>query len=337
MRRNTPALWQKRSPVSTLLLPVSALFALLSGLRRLGYRSGLLPVVRVPVPVLVVGNIAVGGSGKTPVVDWLVARLRGAGYTPGIVSRGYGSRMRGATLVPPAADPVTFGDEPVLLARLTGAPVAIGADRPAAAKLLLDAHPECDVIVSDDGLQHYRLARDVEVAVVDERTMGNGRLLPAGPLREGPGRLRSVDVILAHGDVSPALAQQLRGETVYPMRLDGDLFLPVGRAGTPRTADAFRGQRVHAVAGIGRPERFFAQLAGMGLDVVEHAFPDHHPFRPADLAFAPGEPKIMTSKDAVKCAALAPADAWEFPVQARIAAGAAERILEKLAHGRKTA
>lgn len=337
MSHKAPAFWQSSSLPAVLLLPLSGLFALVSGVRRRLFRLGMLRAVRLPVPVLVVGNIAVGGSGKTPVVEWLIGRLRAAGFTPGIVSRGYGGRVAGVAVVPPDGDPEIFGDEPVLLARLAACPVVVGADRPAAAQALLDAYPGCDVIVSDDGLQHYRLARDIEVAVVDENTLGNRWRLPAGPLREGIARLRDVDAVLAHGELSPALARRLGDCPVFPMHLEGTAFVALGRRGESCGVDAFRGRRVHAVAGIGRPERFFAQLERMGLDVIPHPFPDHHHFTASDLDFAPGEPKILTSKDAVKCAAFAPADAWEFPVTAHIAAGAAEHILEKLTHGRQTA
>ncbi|MCK0506309.1 tetraacyldisaccharide 4'-kinase [Aromatoleum anaerobium] len=336
MPRNAPAFWQTRSLAAVLLLPLSGLFLLLATARRQLFKLRIRRAVRLPVPVVVVGNIAVGGSGKTPVVEWLVARLREAGFTPGIVSRGYGSEVAGVVIVPPHGDARQFGDEPVLLARLTACPVAVGADRPAVAFALLQAHPECDVIVADDGLQHYPLARDVEIAVVDERTLGNRWLLPAGPLREGPGRLGDVDMIVAHGAMSPALSSLLDGRPVFAMHLEGGEFRRLDGSACCN-AEAFRGRRVHALAGIGRPERFFAQLAGMGLDVVPHPFPDHHPFTAADLDFAPGEPKILTSKDAVKCASFASADTWEFPVKAHIAAGAAERILEKLTHGRPTA
>ena len=337
MPGKAPAFWQTRSPAALALLPLSGVFALLSALRRLLFRVGMANVVRVPVPVVVVGNIAVGGSGKTPVVEWLVHALREAGFQPGIISRGYGGSIEGAALVPEDADPLTFGDEPVLLARLARCPVAVGADRPAVARALLQAHPECDVIVSDDGLQHYRLHRDVEVAVVDERTLGNRWLLPAGPLREPARRLDQVDLILAHGKCSDALARRFRRRPVYPMALEGSEFVSLNSSRDRGGVEVFRGRRVHAVAGIGRPERFFSQLSAMGLDVVAHPFPDHHRFVPADLAFAPGEPKILTSKDAVKCASFAPPDTWEFPVRARIPAGAAEQILEKLTHGRQTA
>lgn len=334
MPAQAPGFWQSRSLAAILMLPLSGLFWLLARTRRLLFRCGLLAVRRVPVPVVVVGNIAVGGSGKTPVVVWLVSRLREAGFTPGIVSRGYGGRVRGVALVGADDDPVECGDEPVLLAQLACCPVAIGADRAEAASALLAAHPDCDVVVSDDGLQHYRLHRDVEIAVVDEATLGNRWLLPAGPLREGLRRLREVDVVIAHGPLSPSLAAQLHGQPVFPMHLDGAHVRALADPADQRPLADFRGRRVHAIAGIGRPQRFFAQLAAHGLDVVPHAFADHHRFSRTDLDVGPGEPKILTAKDAVKCRSFAPPDTWEFPVTAQIGAGALERIMEKLTHGR---
>ncbi|ANQ84637.1 tetraacyldisaccharide 4'-kinase [Azoarcus olearius] len=330
-----PSYWRSRGPRALLLYPLSLLFGLLAALRRRLYRAGLLSQVRLPVKVIVVGNIAVGGSGKTPVVAWLVEQLRAAGWHPGIISRGHGGSARGVLEVVASGDAGVCGDEPLLLARLTGVPVFVGRDRPAAAAALLQAHPECDVIVSDDGMQHYRLARDLELAVVDPATLGNRWLLPAGPLREPVRRLDRVDLVIRHGDegeLPPGL-----GARAVPMRLVGDGFRGVADPARRCDASAFRGRRVHAVAGIGRPQRFFDQLAAMGLDVVPHPFPDHHRFVAADLDFAPGEPKLMTSKDAVKCAPFAPADAWEFPVTAEIGSGAAERILERLQHGRPPA
>ena len=337
MAGQAPAFWAVRGLRAALLLPLSFLFQGLADLRRRLYRSGLLKVERLPVPVVVVGNIAVGGSGKTPVADWLVRQLRVAGWRPGIVSRGYGGQVSGVALLPGDADPTLYGDEPVLLARLTGVPVAVGADRPAAARALLAAHPECDVIVCDDGLQHYRLARDVELVVLDEATLGNRWRLPAGPLREGLGRLRDADLVLAHGQLSPVLRQALEGLAVFPMRLAGESFRSLRDPGQVVDAAHFAGRTVHAFAGIGRPARFFDHLRALGLQVVEHAFPDHHAYSAADLRPGEGMPKVLTSKDAVKCAPFAPDDCWELPVVAEIPAGAAERILEKLLHGRQTA
>ncbi|MDR3213911.1 MAG: tetraacyldisaccharide 4'-kinase [Azoarcus sp.] len=338
--RGAPSYWRRRSGSAALLLPVGALFRSVAACRRWLYRYDILRRVRLPVPVIVVGNISVGGSGKTPVVAWLVEELRQAGRHPGIVSRGHGgdASTRGQVrLVDADADPGLCGDEPVLLARLAACPVAVGRDRPAAARALLAAHPECDVIVSDDGMQHYRLARTVEVAVVDEAALGNCWPLPSGPLREPLARLSGVDLILAHGELSPGLRAAAGDAPVVPMRLAGERFRAVANPEQCCGADAFAGRRVHALAGIGQPQRFFDQLTAMGIDVVPHPFPDHYRYRASDLAFAPGEPKLMTSKDAVKCAAFAPPDAWELPVRAIIDAEAIGLILEKLDDGRQTA
>lgn len=337
MAAQAPAFWQQQKGLARALLPVSLLFGVAAASRRTLFRAGWLESVRLPVPVIVVGNIAVGGSGKTPVVEWLVSVLRVAGWSPGIVSRGYGGTADGAALVVAGSDPAQCGDEPVLLARLTGCPVAIGRDRPAAAHALLAAHPECDVIVADDGLQHYRLARDIEIAVVDEATLGNRRLLPAGPLREPSSRLATVDLVIAHGSLSADLRAAAGAVPVVGMELAGSSFRALRDPHESRPVSFFCGRRVHALAGIGRPQRFFDQLRAMGLDVVEHPFPDHHRYTAADLDFGAGEAKLMTSKDAVKCAPFAPDNAWEFPVQATIGSGAAERILEKLDNGRQTA
>lgn len=333
---SAPAFWRERGLYACLLFPLSLLFGLLAALRRGLYRTGLLRAVHLPVPVIVVGNIAVGGSGKTPTVDWLVERLKAVGWHPGMVSRGHGGAVEDVAEVRADGDPALFGDEPVLLARLTGCPVFVGRDRPRVAQALLAAHPGCDVIVCDDGMQHYRLARDVEVAVVDPATLGNRWLLPAGPLREPVSRLKTVDVVILHGDAEPGVVRNLP-QPVFPMHLAGTRFQRLADPADRCDASAFAGRRVHAIAGIGRPERFFDQLAAMGIDVVPHPFPDHHRFSAADLDFAPGEAKLMTSKDAVKCAPFAPADAWEFPVRAEIGSGAAERILEKLHNGRPSA
>ena len=335
MAAQAPAFWQGRGAVAQLLRPLSWLFGALAARRR----ASITPE-RLAVPVIVVGNIAVGGSGKTPVVDWLAGVLCGAGYRPGIVSRGHGGRVSaegGVALVPADGDPECYGDEPVLLARLTGCPLAIGRDRPAAARELLRQHPECDVVIADDGMQHYRLARDIEIAVVDEATLGNRLLLPAGPLREPLARLAEVDLILAHGPLSPALRADMGAVPVFSMQLQGGELRGVSDRGDLRPARDFRGRRVHAVAGIGRPQRFFDQLAGEGIEVVPHAFPDHHRFVAGDLVFAEALPILMTAKDAVKCAPFAPADCWEYPVRAQIGSGAAERILEKLEDGRTSA
>ncbi|MDR0563860.1 MAG: tetraacyldisaccharide 4'-kinase [Azoarcus sp.] len=338
--KDAPVFWRRRTWHAVSLLPASALFSGLAALRRQLYRSGVLRRERLPVPVIVVGNIAVGGSGKTPAVLWLVEELRKNGRHPGIVSRGYGGQAeRGSEshLVKPDSAPDFCGDEPVLLARTAGCPVAIGRNRPAAARTLLAAHPECDVIVSDDGMQHYRLDRTAEIAVVDEAALGNLLLLPSGPLREPLARLSRVDLILAHGELSPRLRRAAGTVPIAAMRLAGKRFRSLAHPGETCGAEAFAGKRVHALAGIGQPQRFFNQLAAMGLDVVPHPFLDHHRYTASDLNFAPGEPKLMTSKDAVKCASFAPPDVWELPVRAIIDAGAIAPILEKLDDGRQIA
>lgn len=334
---HAPAWWASRKLSAVSWLPLTGVFAALAALRRGMFRMGVLRREKLPVPVIVVGNIAVGGSGKTPVVAWLVEQLRAAGYVPGIISRGYGASVTGGALVEADSDPAVCGDEPVLLARMTGCPVAVGADRPAAARALLQAHPDCSVLISDDGLQHYRLQRDIEIVVLDEATLGNRWLLPAGPLREPLSRLEHTDLIIAHGPLSAMLTQRLASLPVVSMQLEGEQVRRVAGSLERRALADFRGQRVHAVAGIGRPERFFQQLRDAGLEVVPHAFADHHRYSRGDLDFAPGEVKIMTAKDAVKCRSFASADVWELPVVARIDARASDIILEKLTHGRPPA
>ncbi|TVT78169.1 MAG: tetraacyldisaccharide 4'-kinase [Denitromonas halophila] len=338
MTATAPALWQRRGWRALLLLPVSLVFAALSGARRLAYRLGVLSSQTAPVPVIVVGNVAVGGSGKTPVVIWLAEQLMAQGYRPGIISRGYGGQRTDARCVEASSRPDEVGDEPLLMARRTGCPVAVGRDRPAAARALCEGHPEVDVIISDDGLQHYALARTAEIVVIDERVLGNGWLLPAGPLREGIGRAGQADLVLTHGPVSPGLATRLSGVECAAMTLVGERFERIEQATQTAVAADFAGQTVHAVAGIGRPQRFFDQLTEMGLTVIAHPFPDHHAFTPADLAFGEGEATILTEKDAVKCAAFAPANTWVFPVRASIPDAALQPILEKLSrHGRQAA
>ena len=330
MPRSAPEFWRHRGVPALALLPLSLLFALLSGARRWLYRAGVLRVERLPAPVIVVGNIAVGGSGKTPVALWLAAELKVRGYTPGIISRGYGGRVDGVAEVEPGGDPSRFGDEPVLMAAVSGCPVFVGRDRPAAGRALLAAHPAVDVIITDDGLQHYRLARDVELVVVDEATLGNGLRLPAGPLREGVGRIAGSTLVMAHGALSPGLKRKLGGVPVFDFSLTGDAFERVANRLERCEPACFRGRRVCAMAGIGRPERFFGQLEAMGLTLERRPFPDHHTYTAADVAINDGDVLLMTEKDAVKCWPFAPADSWVWPVRAQVAPGAAELIVEKL-------
>jgi tetraacyldisaccharide 4'-kinase len=298
--------WYRRNPWLFLLAPLSLLYRITTSLRRWLYRAGLLERRRLPVPVIVIGNLAVGGTGKTPLVAWLAEFLIQSGHRPGIVARGYGGRARHwPQQVRPDSDPVMVGDEAVLLAGKSGCPMAVGPDRVAAARSLLE-HSDCDLILSDDGLQHYALQRDIEIAVIDGvRRFGNGLCLPAGPLREPVKRLARVDLVVVNGLGN-------RGEYPMTMRLSRVHGLQGGE--TVRDLHSFRGQSVHAVAGIGNPQRFFAALRQAGLRLEEHVFPDHHPYVPGDLAFGDDRPVIMTEKDAVKCRGLGVPDCWYAPV-----------------------
>jgi len=315
-------LWYGHSPLATLLLPLSGLFCALVQLRRAAYRAGLLRSRRLAARVIVVGNITVGGTGKTPLVLALTRCLRAAGWRVGILSRGYRGRARSWPLpVTPDSDPAQAGDEAVLLARNSSAVVYAGADRVAAGRALLARTP-CDVLICDDGLQHYALHRDLEIAVVDaRRAQGNGHCLPAGPLREPVSRLASVDALVYQGEPPPG---------AFGMRLRAGSAVRLVDAGDARPLARFRGRRVHAVAGIGDPQRFFAMLREAGLDILEHRFADHHPFRPADLAFGDGRAVLMTGKDAVKCTGFAQADWWSVPVEAQLDAALVDWLLASL-------
>jgi len=315
--------WRRPSVVGQALLrPMAWLFAGLAAARRWSYRSGLKRSRRLPVPVIVIGNLTVGGSGKTPLVGYLTCALVRAGWRPGIVSRGYGRTERAAVRLPAtAADPRQYGDEPVLLAAETGCPVAVGADRPAAAALLLD---DCDVILSDDGLQHYALARDIEIVVIDGASgLGNGRLLPAGPLREPVSRLSQVDYVAVRDG-------EWRGAWRYRVDTGGVCHLVDQR----RTSlAAWYGVRVHAVAGIGHPGRFFRGLEDAGLEVVGHAFGDHHRFQKTDFAFGDEGSILMTDKDAVKCRAFADDRMWAVEAQVTDYDGLADAVCQRLTTG----
>jgi tetraacyldisaccharide 4'-kinase len=326
--------WYRLSAVSLLLFPLSVVFRAAVALRRLLYRAGVLTAERLPVPVIVVGNLTAGGTGKTPLVLWLVEELRRRGRTPGIVSRGYGAGARSPRPVPPGDDPALAGDEPVLLAERSGVPVWIGADRPAVARALLAAHPSCDVIVCDDGLQHYRLARDFEIAVEDERGFGNGLMLPAGPLREP--RDRRVDARVLNrpsgGDAPPPAA----GAPCVTMRLVPAGLYRVGDPAATIAAASLAGKRLHAVAGIGNPARFFRSLETLGLRATPHVFPDHHRYSPEDLAFAACDYILMTEKDAVKCRRFGRSDLIAVRVDAAPEPALAQTIMHRI-HGRAPA
>lgn len=278
---------------------------------------------RVGVPVIVVGNLAVGGAGKTPLVIALVQALRERGWRPGVIARGYGGTAIGPERVTADSDPRRVGDEPCLVAHRTGAPVAIARKRPAAARLLVESH-EVDVLVADDGLQHYALARDLEIAVIDaRRRYGNGALLPAGPLREPPSRAADCDYRVLNGGEARADEVPMRLLLGEAVALDGSGTSPLS---------TFAGRRVHALAGIGDPRRFFEALQAQGIDVVPHPFPDHHAYRPADLAFKEPLPVLMTEKDAVKCRAFAAPGRYAVPVDADLPAQFFDAVVARL-HG----
>ena len=314
--------WYRLSPVSLLLFPLSLVFRLLVTLRRLLFRVGALPSVRLHVPVIVVGNLTVGGTGKTPLILALVEALCAKGLRPGILSRGHGGTDTGPRAVRKGDDAAQVGDEPLLLAERSGCPVWIGADRAAAARALLAAHARCDVLLCDDGLQHYRLQRDFEIAVEDDRGLGNGLLLPAGPLREPAGR--RVDATVVNGAEPRRGAFRMRLAPVGLYRVDGP------RAPLPQSE--LSGKKLHAVAGIGNPERFFDELSRMGLAFSAHPFPDHHAFRAADLEFADCDFVLMTEKDAVKCRHFGRRDLIAVRVEAELDSALAELILGRI-HG----
>ena len=335
----TPAWWHDGSAPPWHARLLAAVYGSLAALRRSAYRRGWLRRLQAGAPVVVVGNITAGGTGKTPLVIALVARLRAEGWTPGIASRGHG-REDEATPRWVEADsaPAQVGDEPLLIARATGAKVRVDHDRVAAAKALVAAG--CDVIVCDDGLQHYRLARNIEIEVQDaRRRYGNGRLLPAGPLREPVERAADCDFrVLNLGVASEADAQRDSGLPAsgchgalgeWPMRLQVGAAQPL-HGGRAQPLSAFAGQRVHAVAGIGDPERFFSMLRDAGIAVVPHAFPDHHAYVPADFEFGSRLPVLMTVKDAVKCADLTDAQAFMVPVDAVLPEAFWVALLDKL-------
>jgi len=343
-------IWYARESPPAWLKVLAPLYGGIVALRRSLYRRGLRRSVRLACPVVIVGNVSVGGTGKTPLVLWLVTRLRAQGRKPGIVTRGFGGSERGARLIDAKSDPRLAGDEPVLLARRSGVPVAVGRDRPAAARLLISAG--CDVVVSDDGLQHYALARDCEIAVIDgARGFGNGRLLPAGPLRETTARLGEVDAVVVNGAAdagapAPAAGDPASGAGIraavwgsdsgftgqgslrprLAMRLDArEAVALVG--GERRPLGSFAGLAVHAVAGIGNPQRFFDLLRAAAIDVSEHPLADHAHLTAADICFADRKPVLMTEKDAVKCLGLADERHWYVPVDAGFEDSVGEALL----------
>jgi len=314
------SVWYGNSPLRWAFWPASLLYLALAKLRRDAYARGWRKAVDIAVPVIVVGNVSVGGTGKTPFVIWLAAQLKQRGRRVGIVTRGYrGKGKEWPRAVTADSDPDEVGDEPVLLARRTGCPVVAGPDRVACVEALLkDAR--VDVVLSDDGLQHYRLGRRIEIAVVDGvRGMGNGLCLPAGPLREPPARLAEVDAIVVNGGTwghAGVFRAQAVVTKVYNLN-----------DGAERTLDSFRSEQVHAVAGIGNPQRFFDLLEAADLDVVAHPLEDHADIGPGELTFDEPGAVLITEKDAVKCERLKLAGVWCVVVDLEFDADRTARLM----------
>jgi tetraacyldisaccharide 4'-kinase len=329
LERRLTQLWYGGGAGAALLQPLAWLYGALVAMRRHAYRAGWLQAQRVGRPVVVVGNLTVGGTGKTPLTVWLARELAAAGVRAGIVSRGYGGRGGGGPRpVLPGADWHEVGDEPLILARRSACPTMVGADRVAAARALV---PQVEVILADDGLQHLRLARDCEIMVIDGmRGFGNGRLLPAGPLREPAARLLQADVVVVNGRSEHAAPAAQLPRATLGMVLAAQDAVGIGGAARTRPLADFRGQRVHAVAGIGNPARFFALLRAHGLEICEHPFPDHHALVAAELEFGDRAPVLMTEKDAVKCGSFADPRLWYVPVVAQLAAADARELLRRV-------
>ena len=321
--------WESYSIWHLFLLPLSFIFFLLSTVRKCLFSLGLLRSYKLPVPVIVVGNISIGGTGKTPLVIALAAQLKDAGFKPGIISRGYGGSVNEVMEVFADSLPSEVGDEPLLIAKRSSFPVFVSRNRVDAGLALLKANPEVNVIVSDDGLQHYRLQRDIEVAVIDaERGLGNALLMPAGPLRETSRRLNAVDAIVMSNADSQGSIKQGYLPPVFNMQLSGDVFVSLLDGETQQRAPFFKKKPLVAVAGIGRPQRFFDHLG-------QKSFADHHAFTSQDLLPFAGKTILMTEKDAVKCAPFAkgdaPYDLWMLPVSANIEHELIELVLSNLA------
>lgn len=302
--------WYSRSFVVLLLLPLSWIYHLVAATRKWAYRIGLLKVHTITVPVIIVGNINVGGTGKSPLVIWLVEYLKKEGFLPGVISRGYGGQARiWPQQVVPGSDARAVGEEAIMISRRCNVPMAVGPDRVAAAKSLLK-YTDCNIIVADDGMQHYALGRDIEVAVVDGvRRFGNGYFLPAGPLRESKARLSEVDLIVVNGTAGP-------GE--YQMKLVNNQVINCRDESIQKNFNDFKNSEVHAIAGIGNPKRFFSDLKKAGLTVIEHPFRDHYFFNADDISYNDEKQVLMTEKDAVKCKSIAQSQHWYVPVDAKL-------------------
>jgi tetraacyldisaccharide 4'-kinase len=299
-------IWYKDAFLGILLLPFAYIFSDIVRGRRFLYRKGILKSHTLPVAVIVVGNITIGGTGKTPLIIWLADLLANSGYKPGIISRGYGGQSETwPQVVTENGDVTKVGDEALLIAKQTRLPVVVGPSRVDAAIKLLDGF-DCNVVLSDDGLQHYKLNRDIEIAVIDgERRFGNGYCLPAGPLREPIGRLSTVDFVVVNGEkyAGHEFSMQLLGDTAVNLKTN-----------ERKPLQAFCGSGCHALAGIGNPDRFFKLLESAGLSCITHSFPDHYRFERDDIEFGDNKPVLMTEKDAVKCTQFAGQQHWYLPI-----------------------
>lgn len=320
------ALWYKKRNLSRIFLwpfiPLSILYATIITLRRLCYRAGLFQQRRFPVPVIVVGNLTVGGTGKTPLVIHICTLLKERGLNPGIISRGYKGKIKTPSLVTESSDPKLVGDEAILMARKLNCPIVVGANRPDALGYLLKTSP-VNVVISDDGLQHYALYRDIEILVIDGlRRFGNGYCLPIGPLREPIDRLNSVDLVITNGGIP--------NNNEYDMDVKpSKVYNAISKTQTKMLA-YFKDKVVHAVAGIGHPERFFRLLEAHHIRVIPHPYPDHYAFKANDIEFFDEYPVLMTEKDAVKCSSFASSKHWVLPIKAMVSPLFDARLLNLL-------
>lgn len=320
-------LWYQAHPLHYLLLPFSWCYQSVISLRRFMYRHSIFSVKQFDVPIIVVGNIVVGGSGKTPLVIYLAELLKDGGYQPGIVSRGYGGSASKATMLTDKSLCHDVGDEAVMIYQRIQCPMVVCKDRVAAVQTLL-ANSDCNIVISDDGLQHYAMGRDIEIAVVDaQRGFANGRLLPAGPLRELPKRLLDTDMIVYHGGSDT---------DVINMKLQASNCIQVNDTSQCVSLETLRGQTVHALAGIGHPQRFFTMLEAKGIHVIRHSFPDHTVYKASDFAFADDVKIVMTEKDAVKCKAFDNKRLWYCPVTAEVDQQLEDQLLALLLNGVKS-
>ncbi len=307
-----------------LLMPLTGIYCIVNKLKSFK-EEGSAPLLKCPV--IVVGNITVGGTGKTPLVIYLVKLLQKAGYKPAIITRGYGGKASSwPQSVLADSDPVLVGDEAVLMATRTGVPVYAGANRVESVQRLKQDH-DCDVIISDDGMQHYKLYRDIQIAVIDaKRLLGNGYCLPAGPLREPKHRLDNCDMIVVNGIVEVNTIDTSRW---LSMQMDGEVLINL-KTSDEKSLQEFNASKIHAITGIGNPQRFYKTLANSGLQLIQHDYPDHYNFKQSDLKFSDDLPIIMTEKDAVKCKPFATDKVWFLPVSAVMEVGFDGFFLEKV-------